>query len=83
MIYLQTILRRDDEEITKRIFIEQKKNPCPGDYIKLIEKDFEELTMRYDEQLILSPNYKDKIKKKICETAFNYLVKLKKGHSKV
>ena len=30
MIYLQTILRRDDEEITKRIFIEQKKNHCPG-----------------------------------------------------
>ena len=43
MIYLQTILRRDDEEVTKRIFKEQQRNPCTGDYVKLIEKDFKEI----------------------------------------
>ena len=58
LIYLQTILRRDEEEITKRIFIEQQRNPCPGDYVKLIEKDFSQIKMSYEEHIILGPNYK-------------------------
>ena len=83
LIYLQTILRRDEEEITKRIFIEQQRNPCPGDYVKLIEKDFSQIKMIYEEHISLGPNYKNIIKKKISETAFNYLVNIQKGHSKV
>ena len=83
MIYLQTILRRDDEEVTKRIFKEQQRNPCKGDYAKLIEKDFKDIGISYDEQYIIGPNYKDDIKQKIAETAFIYLVNKQKGHSKV
>ena len=83
LIYLQPILRRDEEEITKRIFIEQQRNPCPGDYVKLIEKDFSQIKMSYEEHIILGPTYKNIIKKKISETAFNYLINIQKGHSKV
>ena len=81
--HLISSLRRDDKEVTKGIFKEQQRNPCKGDYAKLIEKDFKEIGISYDEQYIIGPNYKDDIKQNIAETAFIYLVNKQKGHSKV
>ena len=40
-MYLQTILNRSDEELTKRVYNAQKKNPLEGDWVKMVEKDFE------------------------------------------
>ena len=34
--YFQTILKRDEKEVTKRIYRAQKKNPIPGDWVLLI-----------------------------------------------
>ena len=46
MMYLQTILNRSDEELTKRVYNAQKKNPLEGDWVKMVEKDFEVLGLR-------------------------------------
>ena len=85
MIYLQTILKRDEEEITKRIFREQLKNPCPGDFIELIKDDFKLINKTYSENFILAsgPTYSTFVKKQIREAAFKHLVTFQKGHSKV
>ena len=40
LMYHQTILKRVDKELTKRIYKEQTIHPTPGDFVKLLEEDF-------------------------------------------
>ena len=40
LIYHQCILKRNDQELTKRIYSEQKRNPNKGDLAELIRDDF-------------------------------------------
>ena len=40
MNYLRTLLRREDDELTKRILREQEKNPTAGDFTDMIKDDF-------------------------------------------
>jgi hypothetical protein len=54
MMYLKTLLGREDEELTKRILREQQRNPCPGDFSELVKDDFERNNMEYDENAIVS-----------------------------
>ena len=54
LLYLQTILKRPDHEVLKRVYMEQKKNPCRGDWVKLVEADLVELEISYDEEKIAS-----------------------------
>ena len=46
IMYLQTILNRCDEELTTFFYNAQKKNPLEGDWVKMVEKDFEVLGLR-------------------------------------
>ena len=39
MTYLQTILRRDNDELTKRVYIAQQSDPCEGDFAKIVQDD--------------------------------------------
>ena len=48
MIYLQTLLKREDEELTKRILRAQISDACPGDFYKLVESDFEAIEITFD-----------------------------------
>ena len=41
MIYLQTIVKRSDNEVTKKIYQAQKDDPVKGEYIELVKADFE------------------------------------------
>ena len=43
MIYLQTILKRSDDEITKRVYQAQKNNSSPGDWCELVGPDFKDM----------------------------------------
>ena len=85
MIYLQTLLKRDDEEITKRILREQERNPCAGDYIMLVKDDFTRLEMVYDENYIIrsGTRYKEHVKQRNREFAFKELKNIQIKHSKV
>ena len=49
--YLQTLLTRNDEELTKRILMEQRKNPTNGDFIELVKEDFIKIGKFYDENM--------------------------------
>ena len=86
MNYLKTILMRNEDELIKRIFLEQQKNPTPGDFVELVKKDFVKIGMNYNEQYIKQANkesYKKHIKHLSYKTAFEELVQLQKSHSKV
>ena len=56
-------------EMMKKSPTELLRNPCPGDYVKLIEKDFPEVG------IIIGQHYKDVYR--------NWLVCKLRGHSKV
>ena len=86
MIYLQTILQRPDNEISKRVYTCQKKRPSPGDWCTLVQGDFESIGVQINEEQIASTStkdYKSFIKKKVRKSALLCLEQIKSGHSKV
>ena len=86
MNFLHTILKREDEELTKRVLKAQITNPCPGDFIKLVEEDFKRLGTPFDIDFVENSStefYKKLVKTKVKNAAFEYLRKLQNTHSKV
>ena len=82
--YLQTILKRDDAELTKKVLLAQKKAPIKGDFIKLVETDSQNLGIDIEAiQNISKQGLKKLVKIKAREAAFKYLVEKKNKHSKV
>ena len=86
LIYHQTILQREDKELTKRVYKAQKNEPTTGDFVKLPSEDFILINRRQDGKIIEMTNktdYKQQVKKAIKEAALNYLKEKQKEHSKV
>ena len=86
MVFLYTILKRHDDEITKKVYLCQKRNPLPGDWCGMISEDFLKMgIVLTDEQIVQMQevDYKKLIKSRVNITAFNELEQLKQGHSKV
>ena len=82
MTYLQTILKRNENELTKRIFKAQKENPTKGDFYCQVLKDFE--LIGEEEVAIKSKTiHKNNIKQKIKTAALSYLLEKKQNHSKI
>ena len=48
MNYLQTILRRDENELTRKVFMAQINNPSEGDYAELVKSDFKEMNLPFN-----------------------------------
>jgi hypothetical protein len=84
--YLQTILKRNDCEIVKKIYNAQKNRPCKGDWINIIDNDFEALKLNINEDIIMNMTdreYKKIIKYKVREKAYIDLRSKQKTHKKV
>ena len=78
--------RIQDEELTKRIFREQQRNPTPGDFSELVKEDFTKNKIEYKEDFITSSkvsDYKSFIQKNVKKAAFEDLKNMKAKHSKV
>ena len=85
-LYLQTILKRDKEELTKKIYNAQKKNPLKGDWILLVQKDFEEIGLDFDEEQIIRETkceFKTRIKRSLRAHMFSELKDEQTQHSKI
>ena len=52
MIYLQTILKRDEGELIRKIYKAQARNPTPGDFVELVKTDFNKIKESFDESAI-------------------------------
>ena len=86
MIYLQTLLKREDEELTKRILRAQISDDCPGDFYKLVESDFEAIKITFDLNFVENAGvevYKAIIKKKVKAAALKQLKQVQQTHSKL
>ena len=87
--YLQTLLTRNDEELTKRILLEQRKNPTNGDFIELVKEDFIKIGKFYDENMenfiVKTPKrtFKRHIKNLVQVATFQTLVQMQQKHTKV
>ena len=84
--YLQTILKRDPEELILRVYNAQAQNPCEGDFAILVKQDFQTIGMPLDPALIQNSTkqeFKKWVKDKIYSAAFKYLTTIQMGHSKV
>ena len=86
MIYLQTILKRDDSDLLKRVYRAQKDDPIQGDWVEYLEKDFEAIGEVIDEDIIANKTnteHKRYIKNRVREVAFKDLKIKQSTHSKV
>ena len=57
---MEHIVSRNDDELIKKVFLAQKETPTQGDFVKLLEKDLEELHITY-EDVITNTNTKQKL----------------------
>ena len=86
MCFLQTILKRADNEITKKIFKAQSKSPLKGDFYNLVKEDFRNIDEVMNEAAITETTvkaFKAHIKTKTRIAAFKYLEAKQSHHSKV
>ena len=86
MIYLQNILKRDEGELVKRVYLAQKSNPNEGDYCQLVQEDFQKIHTPLDENVIIAMgefDYKAHIKKHIKKAAYSHLIQIQEPHIKV
>ena len=86
MSYQQTLLKRNDDELTKKIYKAQKDNPIEGDFYNLVKADWEMIGEEMDEEYIATAS-KDTLKRHIKESikasALKYLKEKQKMHSKI
>ena len=86
MMYFQTIIKRDEDEITKRIYVCQKNNPVKGDWIELLKNDFADLEIDMDEELISKETklqFKTRIRKQLKTHMLAEMKQQQAGHSKI
>ena len=68
------------------MYIIQKKQPCPGDWVKLIESDKRDLDISLDDSEIAqmrSEDFTNLVKTKVRQKSFHELRQVKKEHEKV
>ena len=86
MMYLQTLLKRSDDEITKKIYNCQKTNPVKGDWIELVRKDFSDLGMELNEDIIKNETkvqFKSRIRKHLKTNILVEMKEKQQGHKKI
>ena len=54
LMYLRTILLREDEELIKRVYRKQQSHPTPGDFSEMVKEDLLRIGLVYDEAMITS-----------------------------
>ena len=79
--YAKHIMNRSDDELVKRVLLAQINTPTQGDFIKLLEKDLQELGISFEEA-VTSKITKEKIKVLAKSACFKSLLETQKTHNK-
>ena len=85
LLYLQTILKRDNSELTKRVYLAQKANPKKGDFVELVYADAKLVNISMEEEQIENMSKTDFqaiIKSAVRKAAFEHLLLIQQSHSK-
>ena len=83
IMYLHSILQRDNGEITKEIILLQKRECYKGDFYDQVKNDMNDLGINDCDYQISQNRFKTLLNKKIDDLAFNFLIEKAKTHSKV
>jgi hypothetical protein len=87
LMYLHTILKRHEDELTYKIYQNMKLNPLKDDWINLIISDLNMIEMTLDQEdeirKFTKNDFKSIVKEKVRKFAFNILEITKSSHSKV
>ena len=60
--YLKHILDKNENELIKRIYNEQKEDPIKGDWFKLVQTDLESIDPNLDEKQIMLMSKKNNLR---------------------
>ena len=86
ILYLQTILKRNPDELILRVYTAQKHEPIVGDFCELVQKDFQLLNLQLTDECIASMSKYDLkalVKSSAKKEAFKYLISIKENKSKL
>ena len=84
-MYLWNTLRRDESELTHRVYQTQSIENSVGDWVRMVEEDKKELEIEMTNSEIQGVSedvFKSYVKKKVKINHLKYLNTLKKKHSK-
>ena len=85
IMYLQTLLKRDNTEMTSKILRAQQADPIEGDFCLLVEEDMKMIKLEKSEEEIISMTkgqMKLVVKRKVKEAALKYLMGENKSKEK-
>ena len=85
IMYLHTILQKDETEMVKKAYEVQKINPSTGDFIEIVKQDCEKIGLDLsDEEIsqISKQQFRKIVKSKILKAAFLFLKTLQKNTQK-
>ena len=84
--YLQTLLLRDEQEITKIIYKARLKNLISGDWVLSIQQDIQKYEIEMDKNKIIqmdNQSFNYMVKSKVRKIAFLELSSIQQRHTKV
>ena len=76
-------MKRPKGELIRHVYEAMPKDPLPGDWCELISSDFNKLNLHISDNIIQNMNeedYKNFIKDKVREAAFNEFKHMQAGH---
>ena len=86
VMYLHYLVNLKKEEMLHQFFIAQWENPAKNDWTETVKKDLECLGIKCDLKEIQKKKkeqFREMVKRSIKSVAFNYLMELKRKHSKM
>ena len=86
LLYLQTILHRHKDELTRQIYDAMKEDPIKDDWIHLVWKDISDINLNLSDDQIGSlskSEFKKIVKSKMRSFTHAEFERVKQGHSKV
>ena len=85
ILYLHTLLQRDNNELTRKVYEAQKQNPTNGDFSEIVQKDLQYLSDHLTEHYIKTKSkeaLKTEVKALISKKALEYLSQKQADHTK-
>ena len=84
LLFLHTLLKRDNNELTKQIYSAQKENPLPGDFCEIVSADLKLIGLTEENVMQMSKSaFKRKVKAAIVKEALESLKQIQQTHTKV
>ena len=80
IMYLHHIVSRQDSEIIQKVYYKQKQCHTKGDWIRIVQKDFDFIKEQINEEDIRNTPkevYRKQIKEKVGKAAFQHLIDMK------